>query len=464
MESSTLVRLIRSFSPVELRDVRKFLHSPYFNQRQDLVLLFEYIASCTVPEKEEAWRRAAGSKDTLDGQKLRLLMSYLHTLLEQYIALKEMIADSLSVQLHLATGYRKRRMNDSAERVRKSLEKNLESQHLRNTSYHEYRYKLNWETHQLNYVQNPTDVSGLQELSGITDVIFLAQKLRLICLLAAHQTVYQSDMSKGWEEEIIARAERPEFTALPAIAVYLHCYRMLRYPSEEAHFQEFKSLLLNQAGYYPDEEMHGFYLLAINYCVRRLNTGGEHYFREAFDLYRAGLEEGHLLEDAMVSRFTYHNVVAIGLRLGELEWVRYFINEYKNKLEKSYRESAFSYNLARLEYESGHHENVLELLQKANYRDPLLNLAAKTLLLKTYYDLSEHDLLQSHLDAMRNYIHRKRVIGYHRTNYLNIIRFTEKLMRLNTIDKKEVEALRQALEQEEVLSEKSFFQKILAGG
>ncbi len=104
---------------------------------------------------------------------------------------------------------------------------------------------------------------------------------------------------------------------------------------------------------------------------------------------------------------------------------------------------------------------MLELHQKANYRDPLLNLAAKTLLLKTYIDLHEFDLLQSHLDAMRNYIHRKRVIGYHRTNYLNIIRFTEKTMRLAAGDKKETAALREAVQQEKVLSEKAFFLKIL---
>ena len=163
----------------------------------------------------------------------------------------------------------------------------------------------------------------------------------------------------------------------------------------------------------------------------------------------------------MLTRFTYHNIVAIGLRLGELEWVRYFITEFKNRLEKTYRESAFSYNLARLEYESRHFDHVLELLQKANYRDPLLNLAAKTLLLKTYYEISEFDLLQSHLDAMRNYIHRKRVIGYHRTNYLNIIRFAEKLMRHNPLDKAATQKLRQDIEQEEVLTEKVFFLKML---
>ena len=462
MDKSILVQLIRSFTPVELRDVRKFLLSPFFNQRQDMTTLFEYLAGGGDPQKEAVWKHLFGPVP-FDDQKMRLLMSYLHGLLEQYIAVKELTSDPLNTQLHLAIGYRKRRMNEGFERARKNLEKALGARPLRNTCYFDIRYKLQWETHQLNYVQNPTDVSRLQELSDTADVIYLSQKLRLVCLLAAHHSVYQSGGTGGGEVELVARAERAEFAALPVIAAYLHCYRMLLNPGEEAHFKQFKKLLLEQSRQFSEEELHGLFILAINYCVRRLNAGDNLYFREAFDLYREGLEKGHLFEDGMLSRFTYHNVAAIGLRLGELDWVRYFINEYKNRLEKRYRDSAFSYNLARLEYESGHHGFVLELLQKANYRDPLLNLAAKTLLLKTYYDLNEFDLLQSHLDAMRNYIHRKRVIGYHRTNYLNIIRYTEKLMRLNSFDKGAVEAFRNAAEQEEALTEKAFFLKVLAG-
>ncbi|MBK6622962.1 MAG: hypothetical protein IPG32_19640 [Saprospirales bacterium] len=86
----------------------------------------------------------------------------------------------------------------------------------------------------------------------------------------------------------------------------------------------------------------------------------------------------------------------------------------------------------------------------------MLNLAAKTLLLKTFYELGEYDLLQSHLDAMRNYIHRKRVIGYHRTNYLNVTRFAEKLLKVNLSDRKAVKTLRSQIEQEEILTEKEW--------
>jgi len=461
MEKSSLVQLIRSFSPVEIRDVRKFLSSPFFNQRDDLIQLFERLAGTGDAQKESVWRHLFGTLP-YDDQKARLLMSYLHRLLEQYLMIQEWNADPIAGRVHLASAYRKRQLTDAFGRAHSALEKALETQPLRNAHYHDTRYKLMWEAHQLTYTQNPTDISRLRHLSETADVVYLAQKLRLICLMTAHESVYQAGRPTGLDEAVIALAEREEMASKPAIAVYLHCYRMLQQPEEEIHFQSFKQLLLEQSGLFFQEEMNGLFILAVNYCVRRINAGDTRFFREALDLYKEGLAKRYLLENGVLSRFTYHNIVAAGLHTGELDWVRYFINEYKNRLEKQYRESSFSFNLARLEYAQRNYGFVLELLQRANYRDPLLNLAAKTLLLKTYYDLGEHETLASHLDAMRNYIHRKRVIGYHRTNYLNIIRYTEKRIRLNTRDKKAVDMLRQEIARESVLTERSFFEKTLS--
>lgn len=463
MENSALIRLVSAFSPVERREVHKFLSSPFFNTRRDVIALFDYLAVADSLDKKAAWQAVFGAAEAenYEDQRFRLLMAYLNGLLEQYVAIKEMTADRAVQQLHLAVGYRKRRLTEGFERARKALEKTLTTQPLRNAGYHELQHRLLWETHQVIYPQNPTDISRLRQLSEATDVLYLAQKLRLVCLLATYREVYQADVEAEWETDIVTRAGQPPFADLPAIAVYLHAYRMLRYPEEVVHFQSFKSLLLGQPEQFSDEEMHGFYLLAVNFCVRRINAGRLDFFHEVLDLYKKGMEKTYLFENGLLSRFTYQNVVAAGLHTGELDWVRYFIGAYKNRLEKRYRESAYSFCLARLEYAEGHHGAVLDLLQKANYRDPLLNLAAKTLLLKTYFDLGELDLLQSHLDAMRNYIHRKRVIGYHRTNYLNIIRYAERFLRLPPGDRAAAETLRAAVEQEEVLTEKLYFQKML---
>lgn len=462
MIQSKVYQLLRSLSSVEQREARKFLVSPFFNQREDLVNLFDYLLSSKKPVKTTAWTKMGLSDKSFDDQKLRLYMSYLHRLLEQYLIQKERSGNEVEAQLTLAKAYRRRGLSDSFDQVNRNLQKALQKRTLRDEQFFEINYELSWEAHQVLYGINPTDTSMLSELSKHADAVFVIRKLRIICLITAHHSVYQSaQYADGWEQPFIRLAEQMDLPEYPAIQVYLHCYRMLRHPEVEDYFMRFKHALLEDSGRFSSDEMHSLYIWAINFCVRKLNEGEDGYFKEALDLYKGALEQDILLKGGHLSRFTYHNIVAAGLHTGALDWVRYFINTYKGSLEKKYRESSFSFNLARLEYASKNYDYVLELLQKANYRDPLLNLAAKTLLLKTYFDLNEFDLLQSHLDAMRNYIHRKRVLGYHRSNYLNIIRYSEKILRLSYWDKTDLTKLRKQIEQEKVLTERAFFLKVL---
>jgi hypothetical protein len=456
MENSTILALVRAIPAGEVREVRKFLLSPFFNQRQDVIALFDYLAIGGSPTREGAWKAAFGKGSELDLPKLRLVMSYLHKLLEQYLAVRETMSDPGFLEIQLVRAYRKRKLYVAFERERKEVQQSLTQQPLRNAWFHDHSYWLHWETHQVEYPQNPTDISWLLHSGQALDVSYLSRKLQMVCLLRAHQTVYKTALEVPWEVELTHLAEHSNYASLPSVAVYLHCYRMLKAPSEESHFQHFKEILFEQGAQFSAEELHGLFILAINYCVRRLNAGDTRFYREGFELYREGLARDHIMESGILSRFTFHNIVALGLHVGELEWVRYFINEFKNKLERRYRESVFSFNLARLSYAEGKHSHVLELLQTANYRDPLHNLAAKTLLLKTYFDLGEYDSLQSHLDAMRNYIQRKRVLGYHRTNYLNLIRYSEKVLHLLPNDRNAAKNLKQAIEKEEVLTEKTF--------
>jgi hypothetical protein len=71
----------------------------------------------------------------------------------------------------------------------------------------------------------------------------------------------------------------------------------------------------------------------------------------------------------------------------------------------------------------------------------LFNLAIKTIALKTYFELGEIDLLESHMDAMQNYIRRKKDIGYHRELYSNLIYFTRQVLERAAKGKAERKAL-----------------------
>ena len=89
-------------------------------------------------------------------------------------------------------------------------------------------------------------------------------------------------------------------------------------------------------------------------------------------------------------------------------------------------------------------------------------MAAKTMALKIYYALDEHEVLYAHLEAFVKYIRRKPGLGYHRQNYLTLARYTQKLLALNWNDKNEVLALREKIEAEKALTERDWLLEQLA--
>lgn len=460
MRQSNLVFLVQSFSKKELKEVRRFLASPFFNLRADLQDLFDCIQKAETPSRETIWAELFPKKKYNDTQ-MRLLMSYLNRLLERYLVYKENETHKLRNELTLAVAYRRRGLRGQYTRTLRAFEKKLEEQPLRNVRYQQLLRDLSFEKQETRTTENPTDTSAQRQLIETTDAHYLATRLRLLCLEAAQKGVYQSKKNQQTDADILALARRTQWAQQPAIQLYLAAYTVLTTPQDDTLYHTFSALIQAHTEAFAADEMREFYLFAINHCIRRLNEGNSLFGTEVLKLYRTALEHGFLFENGVLSRFTYHNIVAAGLRADELDWVGEFIEKYKSNLERKYRESSFSFNLARLELAQGRFDSVQALLQNANYRDPLLNLAAKTLLMKTYHSLGEFDLLQSHLDAMRNYIHRKDVIGYHRKNYLNIVRYMEKVLALNSADKKAKTQLREQIEKEAVLTERLWFLALL---
>ena len=279
MESSHLRQLISAFNSLERKDIRRFLESPYFNQRRDLVLLFDWFCRTATPEKESAKQHLFGAGEVPD-QELRLRMSYLSRLIERYLAQKAFEALDTEVKLRALTGMRRRGLDKHFEKMRRNIEISLENSPLRDSTFHESHFRLHWEKYQMQYAVKQTELDSLQAASQAADVAYLAQKLRLICLSAAYKMVYSMEDQAIWEKEILAFAEQHVAQTHPAISIYLHCYRMLSNPAEEVHFHAFKAMLLDSGPVFSAEERRGLFIWAINYCVRRINAGEKTYSRE----------------------------------------------------------------------------------------------------------------------------------------------------------------------------------------
>jgi hypothetical protein len=97
-----------------------------------------------------------------------------------------------------------------------------------------------------------------------------------------------------------------------------------------------------------------------------------------------------------------------------------------------------------------------------NYGELPLQLDAKMVLIKIYYETDDYDALDKHLSSFQQFLHRKRAsLSYHQTNYKNIIAFAKRLIYLNPTDKKAVECLRNDIQRASPLTEKEWLLKQL---
>ena len=462
MQQTPLWQILSTLPRPALREVEKMTASPFFNQRDDVRALFLFVQKCLQTGKEptrEAAFEAVFPEKKYDGAQLRLVLHFLTDIVRQYLVWKELEREKGQKELLLAQALRQRSLEHLAQSVLQNAGASLD-----NTDRHgdpgvqERRFQIHAEVLRQNAGSARTQDLNLQGLSDQLEKSFILRKLKLACELLSHQAVFRADYRFGMLEAVLAHVRNDKnLSDAPEVCLYYHCCLALLHPTETIHFHNMKPLLLRVEEIFRPEECRDIVLLALNFCIRKLNEGDEAFAHEGLELYKDALEKGYLLEKGELSRFSFRNVVGMGLKIKAFDWVEQFIHDYGVRIAPAHRESMVSFNRARLEYSRGRYREAMLLLQKADYHDLLLSLAAKTLLLKIYYEADELRLLDALLDSMTIFLRRKKIIGYHKQNYRNIVRYCQKLLMLNRLDAAAVQLLRRQIETEEHLTEREWF-------
>ncbi|MCB0597157.1 MAG: hypothetical protein H6557_22575 [Lewinellaceae bacterium] len=452
---------MRTFSGKEARSLRKWLNSPAHNQREDVVQLFEYLMAGAHLTEEKFLQKERVFSRIFDGEpyddaKLRQSMHFLLKAIEEFLIYEELRDDEVRSRMALSSVYRKRKLDKAFQKTINSVETLQEKAPYRDEHYLRNEYLLQLEKYTFQEGKKRTAEMNLQEVSDALDTTFLADKLRQSCLMIAHQAVYKTRYNIGLLEEVLQHVKRPELMKHPAIAIYYNGYMAFTHEGNTHYFQSLRQEIQNNLHLFSHSEIRDIFLMAINYCIRKMNAGEAAFVREAFELYRSGIEEGILIENGIISRFTFLNAIRIGLRLGEFDWVESFIPGHQANLLPKFRDTIVHYSNAKLLFEKKNYSAAMQLLVQVDYDDILLTLNAKSMLLKIFYENEDLDPLESLLGSMRSYINRKEVIGYHKTNYQNIIRYTRKLIRINPYDNNQKAKLKTEIMAANPLTEKTW--------
>ena len=458
MGDNKLISLINSLTGVEKRELHHFLVSPFFNRRQEVVALWNYLLGQD-REEEGSYQKekifaVVFPGETFEDRRLRYTFTYLLEKIEWFLAYRQYDSTPTLSELSLATAYRQKGLDKHFKQAWRRAEKEAIGMSLGLEKSHA-NFKLAFEQYFFSEKQKRTREGSLQAVHNRFDEYIVIGKLRLACLMVAQQKVVKVEYDHSFLPLIIQWLENNDLLEQPAIGIYYHCYLALTENKEE-HFQQFRQQLEKHGEYFDAAEVKDILLMAINFCIRQVNMGKRHFIQEAFDLYKLGLKNDLLTEGGLMSRFTYKNIVALGLGQEEFEWVEQFIADWQPKLEERYQESSYHFNLAKLYFTKNDYPRAMPLLAQVDDSDFLLMLDAKVLLLKMYYETGEWDALDSLLSSFKTYLRRKKQIGYHEEHYKSLLRYTFKLLKINRFDKSQVASLRSEISKNDKVLEKNW--------
>lgn len=458
MSRSKLALIIKQLSNKECEIIKDSIESALLDGKKHHVLLFEEYLRNRKNDKELSRgiiRQHLFNNSITDAQ-LRLYMSELYKMI--YICLV-MISSKEDVNYQdkvLISRFKHSEEHKLFDSHFSGAVKRSDNQPYRNEAYLEHKYNLGLEEYAHISSSNRTRDLNIQELLDNVDLIFCSRKLKQACFAVAHQSVYGQEYDYGLLNEVLKHVEQKDLLRYPSIRLYYSAYKMLYSPKKDTYFKQFKSDIDELKKYFPDTELQGVYRFAINQCIRLINRGQIEYGEIALDLYEEALNSNYLLVYGYLSRFTFKNIAAIAVKIGEFERAEKFSNEYYLSLRKEERNSALNFNQALIGYHKKDFDIALKSLQEVDFKDHLFNLAAKVIQMKIYFESEELDILDSHLDAMQMYILRKKVIGYHKTNYKNIIKMTRKLLKIKPGDFSAKNILKDEINNAEILTEKKW--------
>lgn len=468
MNSSLLIRAFHQLSAKETRALVDYVRCPLFNHREDVIRLCEHLAAHIgkpAPKEFTAERLSAIAfpGEPYDNSRLRHLMSYTLNALRQYLALIEWQSDKAESQQTLVRALRNRGMDKLFDKALGKAAVQGEKQQVRDAQHHFHQYQLHQEKLEHKARHERSANLNLQPLPDELTTFYVSEMLRHACSALMHQAVAGQTYHMQLLGAILGVVEQGPMLETPAVAVYYHAYRMLQSPEEDHPFEQLKQLLARHEDRFEQAEMRGLYLMAINGCIRRMNSGKRAYIREAFEVYRAALERNFLTEQGFLSSFTYKNIIRAGAALAEHEWTEQFIEQHRNSLHPRERDNAYRYNRAFLYFQKADYARALPLLQQVDLEDPLNSLHARRMLLRSYYELGEQDALESLLQSFGAHLKRQKYLGYHQELNLNFVRFMQRLIRLLPNDKEARSALWKDIAAEKQVAEREWLAEKLGG-
>ncbi len=434
MVNSKIIQLYIRFSLKEKRSFRKWIKSDFVNKNEEVLRFFNFI------DTRSAWNATTVSKEKAHAYlypnepyndlKIRHLMWLTTEVAEAFVAYQAML-NRPSLQQELLSAYyiEKDMFTQASQMIEEGMDI-LGEQSVRSAAYHHQLFGFYKQYYLVNSRNNRAEDFRLQESIDHFTQSTILETLRFACIAYSLQRISAFKVEQHLLAPVMNLLPDSPFLEQAPVRIYYQLYGIITESMNDTGFDDVLHDLKHHQQLFSHQDLKELYLLAISFCVRKSNQNMLAYSKRAFDLYVFAVEEGFLLENNEISRFSFTNIVTLGVKLGEIEKSRRFVERFAAHIAPDFRQNTIDFNTAKLFYAAGQLKKALRILVTNEFNDTLWNLNAKYLILKVLFETEDWPAFQTQLVAFRKFIQRKSNVGYHSDYFKKVVAALVKLLEL----------------------------------
>ncbi|HHM20891.1 MAG TPA: hypothetical protein ENJ20_02605, partial [Bacteroidetes bacterium] len=437
MQNNLLIQSLAALPRKKVTRFGEFAHSPYFNKHKGVRDLVTYLTSVYPHYTKKKCHRQTIYQNLFptlpfDQKKLAIIFTYTMRLLEQFLRTEAAVSDGLLTDnALLLKELRENGILFLTKKYWKENAKGVKETTNPSTIFTSAGLRLLNEMDRAATLLADFNHGFLEHKQPAFDAYFLMEKLKDGCeLLQRSKLLKRNFTPTPFFEKTLQWLTTSEATLPRPVRLYTDLYALLQ-TGDPDHYDQLLEKTTRSTNDFNTDDLAAFYNSMQNFCIRQINAGKKEFLVRLFSIYRTQLEKDLLLTHGYLSEWHFKNIVTTALRLEEYNWAKNFISKNKELLRPAVRQNAYSFNLANYYYHTGHYEKVLELLLRVEYTDLRYNLDAKSLLLRTYFDMEEEDAFFSLTDSFQQYLKRNRELTeFQKKGYYNLIKFSRTAFRL----------------------------------
>lgn len=476
MRQRKLSQLLLLFNDADQRGFQTFLINPFFNHSKVLVAFFDLFKKNLLDQPEEV---DCTPEEFLQGSginpdRMDKLCSQLYALACTFLSVrtflkKDQVKHEMLVEAVEELGQNGREVDRLYQKMQSGIESQQDSPEKIMQSL-----KLRWKLAEVAIKSRDTRAlwqEDFRELHSLLSHYYQLQKLRLLAASANARNIFNhspEEVENELQEDHLEELDQMAFDSLSR--AYVLTITMFRSEQGAPRFVELLELLKEKAHRFAPEEGMELYGYALNFCIWNSNQGNLEYLPHASSLYIQLLDNKLILDNGEILPPQFKNIVALHCRLGKIEWVRRFIDQYGAFLPPENRAFALLYNEAILAfYQQDYPSAILGFKEViATLSDDIFyGLDARAYLWKSYFEhfsqltMAEVDEMQRLYDAFRLFIERNEKISTaHKLLYRNFIRASKRyleILQTEPIRTEDLQELRSNVSTLEFVSDKGWF-------